>query len=198
MKLLRRDIWSGGLRLDELKGFEDDFLLGRGDRVAGSYPKKGATYTVKTGSVTLSGPERPGPAGKTKASDLLTDLLNGGDPQIMVVSARMKSLIEAAEKHVEFLPVTIKGHKEPYFIMNCLEHVACLDAKKSEAILVNGEVQRMKRLVLREGAVPAGRALFQVKEHHDLFIVDDSLAASFERAGLTGLQILDLAQYDPS
>ena len=49
-----------------------------------------------------------------------------------------------------------------------------------------------------EDELRAGRALFQVKENRELFIIDDTLAASFERAALTGLQILGLAHYDPS
>lgn len=197
-QLLRRDVWGPGLKLDELKGFKMDFLLGGGESVMASYPRKPASYTVDKSDVTKPGPERPGKAGKRKASDTLTDVLLGGDPQILVVSARMKALIEARERAVEFLPVTIKGHKEPYFIANFLEHVACLDLKKSGATIDGDEVSAMEKLVLRPAAIPADRALFQLKENRDLFLVRDDLAAAFEEAGLTGIEIMPLDQYSPT
>jgi hypothetical protein len=198
LKVLKRDVFAGGLELAELKGFDEDFLLGGGEPVADSYPKKRPTFTVDKRPVTKPGPERPGRAGKMKASNLLTDLLHGGDPHVLVISSAMKSLIAKAERHVEFLPVTIKGHAEPFFIANFLDHVACLDLEKSGAEQVNGEVLTIKKLVLRKGAVPADRALFQVKEYRDLFLVRDSLAAAFEEAGLTGMETFDIDAFVPN
>lgn len=56
------------------------------------------------------------------------------------------TLSGSLEKKVEFLPVTIQGYAETYFILNTLDHVSCL----------------LKRLVLRDDSVPSSRALFQV------------------------------------
>ncbi|MDQ6926977.1 MAG: hypothetical protein M3154_12185, partial [Candidatus Eremiobacteraeota bacterium] len=132
-KVLRRD--ASGVQLDQLKGFKLDFMLGRGESVRASYPKKGASYGVDLSDVTRPGPERPGKAGKRPASVDLRDLLAGGDQQTLTVSARMKELIATSESEIEFLPVAIKGYSEPYFIANVLQHVSCLDVKASGATL---------------------------------------------------------------
>ncbi len=193
-RLLKRDPFSGGLQLDELKGYEVDFLLGRGNSLSAEYPKKAPHFTVDKQSVTKSGPERPGRSGKKKASTTLTDVLYYTDATILVVSEALKALIAPAEKKVEFLPVTIKGYAETYFILNTLDHVSCLDVKNSGGTVnKEGEVTGLKRLVLRDGDLPSDRALFQVKEAPALFLVSEPLAVAIEQAGLTGLQVQALA-----
>lgn len=199
--VLKQDIWSGGLKLDQLKGYDEDFLLNTDQSLAKDYPDN-VTYTVDKEPVTRSGPERSGRAGKTKASTTLTDALQNNDDNL-VVSDRMGKLIRKNERHVELLPVTIKGHKDPYFIANLLAHVSCLDAKKSGARTLPGpggveRIAGVKRLAIRAKDLPADRALFRIKEYPSVILVRDDLAKAFEAAELTGLEFVAIEAYSES
>jgi hypothetical protein len=193
-QVLKHDIWSGGLKLDELKGFDEDFLLGGGESLLATYPTK-VSYSVDAKAVTKSGPARGG--AKTKASTQLTDSLRNINGHL-VVSARMKALVAPAELHIEFLPVAIQRYRERYFIVNLLEHVPCLDEKKSKLRKDGGEVRGITKLVLDTRRIPADRALFQVKDVPALVIVRDDLARVFDEASLTGMERVDLDKYDDS
>lgn len=200
-RVLKHDVWSDGIRLSQLKGYDEDFLLNTDQSLAASYPK-GVTYAVDKSSVTRAGPAKPGRAGKEKASVLLTDSLHNTDDNL-VVSERMAALIRERERHVEFLPVQIKGYTEPYFIVNLLAQVACLDVKKSGARKTPGpggtsQIAGVKKLVILEPNIPPERALFRVKEYPSIILARDTLISEFEAASLTGLDLVAIDAYDES
>ncbi|MDQ6926976.1 MAG: hypothetical protein M3154_12180, partial [Candidatus Eremiobacteraeota bacterium] len=49
----------------------------------------------------------------------------------------------------------------------------------------------LKRLALLPGSIPPTRALVQIKEYPDAFLVRADLAAAFEKAGLTGFELVE-------
>jgi hypothetical protein len=196
--LLQNDVFGSGLKLLDLKGYDNDFLLGRGDSLLAEYPKKTPTYQVEIQKSTSRG---PGGRHKVKLETALTDSLVCQDATVRVVSEKMMQVISAAEKQVEFLPVQIKGFKEPYFIANLLNHIPCLDVAKCGNQKLNEQGQlpfAPKKLVVKAASIPSERALFQVKEFSEFFLVRNDVAAKMKEAHLTGMEFMELDAFDGS
>jgi hypothetical protein len=126
---------------------------------------------------------------------------------LLVVSARFKDLLESAPNALtlnEVLPVTIVNHKgraekPPYFIIHQLEHLACLDEKKSKGTRSSIEpkvFQFLDSMVLDTKLIPAERQLFRVAQYPEIVLVRRDLADALSEANLVGVEFQEIADYE--
>lgn len=176
---------TGACALDSMKGFEDDWKLQSGERL-GALPK-GALFQFDAEDRGVR----------------LSDSLHNVD-RLVVASARLRDLLEAAAvPQVEFLPVPILNHQkrpvtEPYFVVNLLSPVDCLDLDACEprwSRLDKTEIARVKRLVIDPARIDPARTLFRPKSYRACMLVHRTLAKRIDAAGLTGMRWLELDQF---
>jgi hypothetical protein len=89
-----------------------------------------------------------------------------------------------ADKHMQLLPVSIKGRPDlKYFAVNVLESLALLDCKRSKLSRFAGAdaIERVSRLALR--SLPVGAPpIFHLAEHPVLILVNDEVRRALEAA----------------
>jgi hypothetical protein len=117
-----------------------------------------------------------------------------------VCSARVKDFLEAEKvAHLEFLPVTIlnhKGRKEraPYFVVNTLGTVDCIDLKKTrwkQHLISPSDIDEVENLTLDESRIDPSRALFRLAKYSVPVVFRADLADKILRAGFTGIRFMD-------
>lgn len=197
--IAEHDLDPDALVLEQLKGFELDFALGRwqAKTFADGFPSD-VVYVIDGDPVAQPGPASPGRP-LLPASLGLSDSLRNTD-SFMVVSEPLKQLIAQHEQRVEFLPVTLVTPKKkrlavPYFIVNPLAAVDAIDRKKSKLRWEDGggsddtiTTMGSKLLVLDEQRVPADRSLFLLKHLDYVVVVRNTLAEAIRAAKLTGVR----------
>lgn len=131
-------------------------------------------------------------------ADSLPNALN-----LIFVSERMKGFLqERSGARIEFLPIRVKDQKKrlvpgPYYIMNLLDMVECVDLEKSKFRRSSIEPEfifHVYQLVLDESRIPNDAKLFRLKEKPDLFIVRQDLAQELIDAGFKGMMFQDLEE----
>jgi hypothetical protein len=123
---------------------------------------------------------------------------------LIVGSERLKKFFEERQVElVEYLKVAIRDHKgkiaATYYIVNPLNAVECLDLEASGARtsrVLPTHVMAVKKLVLREEAIPPDRQLFRTAGYPQGRIIRRELASAVEKGGFTGIQFqkFDLLQ----
>jgi hypothetical protein len=118
------------------------------------------------------------------------------DGPFLVASKRLRELIQAHNpKDIEFLPVTIKNHKNrvastEYTIVHGAKALDCLDLKKSKPtnhFIEKKKVMQVEQLILDETRIPAGTHMFRVHNFvYPLWIVDQVLRDAIVEAKLEG------------
>jgi hypothetical protein len=126
-----------------------------------------------------------------KLTDSIPNTLN-----LQIVSEKLKRVLEEKSgAQLEFLPVHIRDHKnrlipEPYFIVNPLGTVECVDRERSKfrnSAIRPDQVFRFYRLALDTAKIPSEAKLFRLKEQTDLIIVRQDLADDILIAGCDGM-----------
>lgn len=126
-----------------------------------------------------------------KLADGLTCLGNQ-----MVISPRLKQFIEARRPgNLEFLKVTIFNHKgkpipEPYYLLNPLTVIDCIDQAKSklEWNAIDEElICGVYKLVLKSDGIDAEALFFRPKHLEHRIFVQRSFADELRAGGFTGL-----------
>jgi hypothetical protein len=118
----------------------------------------------------------------------LTDSL-GNFILLHVVSERLRDVIQKTGCPVEFHPVKIRNHKgriarEPYFVMNLLCTIDCMDRMKSdwaESEIEPGKARRIREIILDMDKIPEGTRLFRLSVDPSLIFVDINLAREIYR-----------------
>lgn len=123
-------------------------------------------------------------------------------PRYLMVSDRFKELLQAHVKaEMEVLPMFLvdhKGHRleRPYFIINLIGRVDCVDLERSEYVLDplsdEGEFQFLTRLVLDTARIPPEANFFRIQQMPHTHIVRRDLALLLEQQGLTGYRLSSL------
>ncbi|WP_224241935.1 imm11 family protein [Hyalangium gracile] len=133
----------------------------------------------------------------------------GGIPQdftlassaIPVVHARVVRLLErlGAQDQVQFLPARIEGHEEPYFILNTLRVIRCIDDARSEEVRYwkpednrpdkEGEYRNVAGLRIAPSKV-GGSLLFRPWGWTIALIVSEELKHAMEQEGVTGTKFV--------
>jgi hypothetical protein len=119
--------------------------------------------------------------------------------QLIVVSERLKEFLAGRKLGlVEYQPVIVRDHKgkktEPYYLVNPLNPIDCLDRQASGAIVRPTEktqIMHVKRLVLRKDAIDPNRQLFRIANYTQARMVRRDLVAAIEKM-FVGLKFREL------
>ncbi|MFY0523312.1 imm11 family protein [Archangium gephyra] len=166
----------------EVKGVTQAWRLGEGERMGNKFPTQ-ASY----------------PLSKNRKGMKLTDFIPNKFSRL-IVSEKVRKLLEAEPLDIEWLPVSIIDKKDrvvdvPYAIAHVLGTVDCVDLERSEYDRSSFSPEQflvIRRLVLREDKIPEQRSLFRIKEYPRAFIIRVDLLEKLAAAGITGLGMLDL------
>ncbi len=182
-----RDIVNGACSLSPLTGFDDSWQLLDGIPLSASFPSTAQLHFD---------PDDP-------TGIKLTDSLYNAN-RLIVASARLRELLETAGvPQVEYLQVPIYNHKqrqidEPYCIVHPLEPVDCLVTDQCEprwGRIDKTNIDRLKRFVIDESKIEAGRLLFRPKHYKRAILIHRALAQKIDAAGLTGMRWIELSDY---
>ena len=108
---------------------------------------------------------------------------------VLVVSEPLRAVLAKTGDQIEFYPAHILNQKkrivrEPYFVVNPLDFVDCMDRKQSdydEDTVERGQVQRFRRLVLDVAKIPPDRQIFRLASQKELVLVRKDLAYDIYR-----------------
>jgi hypothetical protein len=165
-------------------------------KVAGFYPVVPEYFRLRQG-VRVAGECNPNPVLDLveSAGDMRVDFIDNAD-RVIFASSRGRDLLLAEgvkEQDVEFIPVLVRDKKRrpletPYFIVNPVVSVACMDMKQSQysTYTKSGKVMFVERLQLLPAQIPEGLKLFRLDEDRKLILIDGDLVSAIEKAGLTG------------
>lgn len=179
--IFAHDIGSTGLSLESLQGYDEDFLLGDGRPLLATYPKKKPVFPWKNAGL-LRGPRKP-----AKTAPFFVDVFDSLEG-VLVVSERCRAIVAAHDSEVEALPVTMKGEKAPYFMLNVLAPVPCKGVKK--ATIESGKPAVVGKN-LKSSQLPAKRAFLQVAES-SVYLARRDLCEALVAAGITGFETTPL------
>jgi hypothetical protein len=119
-----------------------------------------------------------------------------------LVSAPLRRRLENTEVSAEFLPseIELPGHAqspEPYYFMNILEVIDCIDEQQSRITRHPkfGYVQRIERLVLKPFANIGGSPLFRPKSLVTRIFAEESVRNLLKEMGASGLLFCPLHKY---
>ncbi|GMV27487.1 MAG: hypothetical protein AMXMBFR58_35180 [Phycisphaerae bacterium] len=113
----------------------------------------------------------------------------------LVVSDRARAVLAAfCSKDLQFIPVTIRNKsgsalREPYWVVNCLRLVDCVDRKRSKLHVIDGR-KYYDWVYFVEKKIPESVGMFRVKYDDSHVIVRGDLARAVRAAGLTGVQFM--------
>jgi hypothetical protein len=183
----RRGAMKDGIcKLNGLVGLEDDYEIDDGVSRSDGWPS----------DVSASmDPEFPKDIG-------LADSLPGTG--FVLLSAAAKAFLEQKQvRNIEYLPIKIINHKgramiEPYFVLNPLEIVDCIDKDASGVRLSpmnKTMIKSCKQLVLHEEKVPAEARVFRTAFWSGRILIRRDLAEEMNAAGLTGMTFLEPQTY---
>ncbi|HYO56131.1 imm11 family protein [Archangium sp.] len=122
----------------------------------------------------------------------------------IIVSEELKRLLEERSgADIEFLSVRILNQKqrlvpEPYFLMNLLGTVDCVDLERSKfkrSAIRPDLISTFYLLVLDESRIPADKKLFRLKHSPKLVVIREDLGREILDAGCDGMFFLDLEEY---
>ena len=131
--------------------------------------------------------------------DILPNVLG-----LQLISETVKMLLEEhAQVELEFLPIRIRNHKKrieekPYYILNVLDPVFCMDLEKSDYVtdsLDKTQMFTISHLHFDENKLPKDRKLFRLGEKNTLFIIREDLADKLSESGCTGLNFVPQTDY---
>jgi len=121
---------------------------------------------------------------------------------ILVVTHRFVRLFERLGiQEVQFLPVQVDGHAGPYFILNTLRTVRCIDDARCEEVRYftpeDGQPEKVGEYRLVRGmridpAKVEGARVFRPWGWTEALVISDDLKQALEREGLTGTRFTEV------
>ena len=178
---------KGSCVIDNPEGFDDQFLLAKGVPLLDQWPDNVVCRM----------------SGDYPKDIQLTDNLCGGNYAVVSQGLKEKITALAGAGKIEFLPVSVLNHKgrvasKDYSILNPVGSVDCIEIEKSGVVwndLDASDIDRMKRLVLNEAAVPAEAGMFRAEHLLGTILVRRSLADQLSANGFTGLHFQEPARF---
>ena len=173
--------------LDGLKKVEDEYEISEGISRVKDFPADAHFVMSK----------------RHKKQIALADCLKNLEGQ-PVVSERLKAFIESYKTTaIEFLKVGIVNHKgktipEPYYILNPLTIVDCIDKEKSKLTWNSIDpdfISGVLKLVLRPDDIDPELPLFRPKHLNDRVLINRKLAKKMTDAGFTGMTFMEPAEF---
>jgi hypothetical protein len=166
-------------------GTKQEFRLKSGEVMSKRFPAKA--------SIRMS---------KSYAGHAVTDsIANTFD--FLMVSDRLKQVIaEFRPEGVEYLPFSLENHKNAavpggFWIVNLLGSIECADADGTEGKRSSMDPLQfllLKRLQLREKAIPAGMHLFRLGEMTSKIVVSGSFVQAAKKAGVKGIRYVPMGE----
>jgi hypothetical protein len=136
---------------------------------------------------------RPGRALDFSMTGLTVPLLHG----------RVVSLLERLNLHqeVQFIPTRVEGFSEPYFLLNALRIIRCIDDARSEEVLYwrpednrpdkSGQYRNVRGLRVDPSKV-GGASIFRPWGWTVALIVSERIKYALEGEGVTGTRFMDV------
>lgn len=133
----------------------------------------------------------------------LGDFVRNTD-HMLIVSEKLKTILERNSPDFEFYPVSIRNHKKriekkAYFFAHLLCSVPCIDAEASEvrwSHLDETQARRIPRLVLDVAKIPRDKKIFRLGEMKSLILVRRDLAREIYREHeCTGMVFMKIELY---
>src|SRR5687767_14875293 len=180
---------NDGVYLTGLKTKIKDWRFSQGEKLAKEFPKN-ASFSFSS-----KWPDR------RKLYDFLNESFFG----VMVVSERVKTILEELEaKDLEFLPVTVKDHKNnpvdgKYFILNPLGRQDAIDFDKSKVVMgaiLEDEVDSFDKLVINPKGIAKGARLFRLNKARRVIVIDEDVRKAFRAQGITGFSVYKADGWD--
>ncbi|NMO17517.1 hypothetical protein HPC49_27255 [Pyxidicoccus fallax] len=121
-----------------------------------------------------------------------------------IVSEKFKALMEARSgAALEFLPVRLKDQKQqpvrkPYYAMNVLGTVDCVDLQRSRFRRLEMSPDRIFRfyqLVLDEKRIPPDAKIFRLKDNPSQLIVREDLGKEILQADIEGVLFVEMDEF---
>ena len=122
---------------------------------------------------------------------------------IPIVHRRVVSLFEGLglQKEVQFLPVEVEGQMEPWFILNALQVIRCIDDARCEEVLYwgpedgepdrIGEYQNVRGLKVDPEKI-GGAHIFRPWGWLVVLIVSEHVKQAMEAEGITGIKFIEV------
>jgi hypothetical protein len=134
------------------------------------------------------------------------DSLLGNTKSYLIVKQPVRKVIEAhcAKAAIEYLPFTLYNQKKrvqskDYVIVNPIGTVDCLNLDESEIEYLDepgdayhGSVVGVDRFVLDPARLKDAPALFRIKEQPSEYVINEKLAAAFEKEGFTNIVLTEI------
>ncbi|MGC3998861.1 MAG: hypothetical protein QM767_15980 [Anaeromyxobacter sp.] len=123
----------------------------------------------------------------------------------LIVSPKAQEVLQGLElKNVEYLPVAIRDHRDEviasdYAFVNVLGSQPAIDMERSVyrmGSLDKTQITRIKNLVLQPQAIAPDAKLLRCTTYMTLFLIRDDVREAFERAQLTGYQLIQPDGWD--
>ena len=128
-------------------------------------------------------------------------ILIGIHPFLVVSESFRQTVKSVAGDQVQFFPVVVEYcdeaiEGEPYWFLNTLNNVACVDKEKSDLEIseISGIPIGVHKLVLDESALE-GRDLVRVDEFPTILLVSKRLRSALESAGVPKRHFTNVSDY---
>ena len=115
--------------------------------------------------------------------------------KFLIVNSEVKTIFEGAGVDcIEYLPIWLCDHKheissKDYFICNVLSNLDIVDMDKSTyrmSSLDEGQINRIKKLVVNYEAIPEGAKMFRASKKLVQIFINDDVKQALEKAGIEG------------
>ncbi|QRK13689.1 hypothetical protein JQX13_19210 [Archangium violaceum] len=122
---------------------------------------------------------------------------------IPIVHRRVVALFErlGLQKEVQFIPVEVEGQTEPWFILNALQVIRCIDDARCEEVLywlpednrpdVLGQYRNVRGLKVDPTKIGEAH-IFRPWGWPVVLIVSEHLKRALEEEGITGIKFLEV------
>ncbi|QRK11988.1 hypothetical protein JQX13_19220 [Archangium violaceum] len=120
-----------------------------------------------------------------------------------IVHRRVVALFErlGLQKEVQFIPVEVEGQTEPWFILNALQVIRCIDDARCEEVLywlpednrpdVLGQYRNVRGLKVDPTKIGEAH-IFRPWGWPVVLIVSEHLKRALEEEGITGIKFLEV------
>ncbi len=178
---------KGAAILTDLNGFDEINLFDSGQPLLGTFP---------LGPAFRMNPDFPDEV-------VLPDNV-GNSLQVALISKRFADVLkEEGTRSVEYLPLKILDQMgrlaaDSYVIVHPVGLVDCIDLSLSvykPSRAVEGNIDKVKKLVIDGTRVPSGRNLFKLQGYGEPIVIRRSLAEAIEKRGFTGFGWIEIDQF---
>jgi hypothetical protein len=185
--IIKRGRDENAARFQRLANVERDMDLNKGMSLASTFP---------AGAEVRMNPDFPDDI------ELVDSLHSNGD--LLFVNSRVREFLDhEGLRNLEFLPVNVINHKgkrvkEPYFVINILSRVDCVDMSQSKFELNDIDkvsISAVDVLVIDEARLPTDVKIFRPKRLEQVTLIDRAVADKIQDQGFRGFAFEEVEDY---